>query len=217
MRRERRSLFFVRCDLKAKTGNHEALDRRFHEAFSRQPVECPVCAKRDNDWPEREGLCLECWCAAFQVLTNGIPAGENEPALSEIQAEIGLRVHDGREYPAFAERIRKYRESTGTLRRNPATPAIPEQPEPPSIPEQPEPPTSPRKRVKRQISEAEREYQRRYRESHRARINAQKRRWYEANKAKAMAAVRRWKREHREEWNRYQREHNAARSAGEGQ
>ena len=193
------------------------LNVRFKESAAHPRVECPICGCHDNDWPEREGLCCSCWCAAFQWLTNGIPAGENEPALSEIQAEIGLRVHDGREYPAFAERIRKYRESTGTLRRNPATPAIPEQPEPPAIPAAPEPPASPRKRVKRQISEAEREYQRRYRESHRARINEKKRQWYTEHREIALACVRRWKQEHREEWNRYQREHNASRRGGKKQ
>lgn len=193
------------------------LNARFKESTAHPRVECPICGELDNDWPEREGLCCFCWCAGFQWLHENWPKGEELPSLTEVQRMIGRIVHSSHRFEEFAERIRKYRESTGTLRRNPATPGIPEQPKPPSIPEQPEPPTSPRKRVKRQISEAEREYQRRYRESHRARINEQKRQWYTEHREIALACVRRWKQEHREEWNRYQREHNASRRGGKKQ
>ena len=205
MTHERRSLFFVRGEQNGTQENHAALDRRFHQTGKLPPVECPVCGMKDNDWPEREGLCCLCWCAAFQLLTTERPKGDKEPSLVDVQRKIGRIVHDAKEYPAFAEQIRKYRESTGTLRRNPATPEIPATP------------ATPKNRVKRQISEEEREYQKQYRERHRKKINAQKRQWYLEHREVALAAALRWRREHREEWNRYQREYDARCKAKEAE
>lgn len=193
----------------------EYLKGRFAEVATLPRVECPVCGQFDNDWPEREGLCCACWCAAFQLLTTGRPDGDKEPSLADVQRIIGRIVHDGKEYPAFAERIRKYRESTGTLRMNPESLEIPASPEIPEHPESPATPATPKKPARKRNKEWQREYNRKYREAHKGKYKALARRWYQENRDKAIASAIRWQDEHREQWERYRREYNAAHAAGE--
>ena len=91
----------------------KALAARFKEVSTLPDVECPVCGKHDNDWPEREGLCCNCWCAAWCVIMDA--ADENEkPHLALVQRLIRDIVH-GKKFREFAEEIMLYRQKTGTL------------------------------------------------------------------------------------------------------
>jgi hypothetical protein len=99
----------------------KALAARFKEVSTLPDVECPVCGNHDNDWPEREGLCCNCWCAAWCVITDAADRNE-KPPLALVQRLIRDIVH-GNKFREFAEKILLYRQRTGTLVTHKATQA----------------------------------------------------------------------------------------------
>lgn len=60
----RRKTYFCAHGSRPGAGQKEC-DAKF-EAIKRLPdVECPACGAYDNDWPDRQGLCFDCFCAAY--------------------------------------------------------------------------------------------------------------------------------------------------------
>ena len=58
-------------------------------------VKCPICGKMDNDWKERSGLCLECYCKelskhVFDKIDN------RHPSLEEASNMIRKEFHENR-------------------------------------------------------------------------------------------------------------------------
>ncbi|MBQ7178872.1 MAG: hypothetical protein IJS08_15760 [Victivallales bacterium] len=104
---------------KITRSNHaseEALNRRFHLVNQMPPVVCPVCGKKDNDWPERDGLCCNCWCAGWAIVSDAAPE-DAKPTLKEVQKTIHRIVINKALLEEFAKKIRAYRANTGTLKR----------------------------------------------------------------------------------------------------
>ncbi len=94
----------------------KTLEQRIHEATIAPPIQCPVCGEWDNDWPNRETLCLNCYCAAFCIISDAAPP-DDKPTLATIENTIRKIVHSKHRFEQMAEQIKAYRRKTGTLRR----------------------------------------------------------------------------------------------------
>lgn len=67
---------------------------------SSSDVKCPICGKMDNDWEERGGLCLECYCKAlFRHAFDDV--GGRCPSLEEASRIIKKELHENHRLSAL--------------------------------------------------------------------------------------------------------------------
>lgn len=153
------------------TINLATLNSRLATAGKTQIV-CPVCGEKDNDWPERNGLCCSCWCSAWLMLSDAAAMtkqstpDDREMALtpSEGRAIIAALMRDDAQFAVLKEAILEARRRSGTLL-------------PPGY--------------STRSAAWKAEYARRYRERNHLREQARKRAYYQAHKLEYLERKRR--------------------------
>ena len=97
--------------------SQKELDRRHMLASLLPPIRCPVCGAYDNDWPERDGLCCNCWCAAWCAIVDTARRMQGRtPDVAEVQKIIGNMLNDKNRLQSLSKRILEHRKRTGTIR-----------------------------------------------------------------------------------------------------
>lgn len=101
MAKRPRNILFVKPERR-----DAAFNRRYHEAMMRPPVRCIVCGAPDNDWPERDGLCCKCWCAAWcAIVDTARRLRGRTPDVPEVRTLIHGMVSDPRRLPSLKDMV----------------------------------------------------------------------------------------------------------------
>jgi len=113
----RNILYVVQHKEKVGRMDYATLKRQLQEA-GRVAVQCPVCGRYDNDWPERDGLCCSCWCAAWCAIVDAArAAGRATPDVEKVRKVISWMMEDSERADGLKRMILARRTRTGTFIR----------------------------------------------------------------------------------------------------